>query len=96
MQTEKSKKSKITLPLKREIIRIVDERLKDTLGRDIKELRLVVYELAQAQKRTEQRVEELAQAQKKTEQRLEELAQAQKKTEERLEELAQAQKKTEQ
>jgi len=61
-----------------------------------------VEELAEAQKRTEQRVEELAQAQKKTEERLdrlsqrvEELAEAQKRTEQRLEELAEAQKKTE-
>jgi len=57
-----------------------------------------VEELAQAQKRTEERldrleavVEELAQAQKRTEQRVEELAQAQKRTEERVTELAQAQ-----
>jgi hypothetical protein len=68
-----------------------------------------VEELAQAQQRTEDRVEqlaqsvtELAQAQKRTEQRVEELAQAQKRTEDRVEqlaqsvtELAQAQKRTE-
>jgi predicted transcriptional regulator len=66
-------------------------------------------ELAEAQKRTEQRldslagkVEELAEAQKRTEQRVEELAEAQKRTEQRLdslagkvEELAEAQKRTE-
>ncbi len=53
-------------------------------------------ELAEAQKRTEQRVEELAEAQKRTEQRVEELAEAQKRTEQRVEELAEAQKRTEQ
>ncbi|MBF0201016.1 MAG: DUF3782 domain-containing protein [Desulfamplus sp.] len=45
-------------------------------------------EMAQAQGRTEKRVEELAQAQGKTEKRVEELAQAQGKTEKRVEELA--------
>ena len=69
---------------------------------EFQELRVVVNELAEAQKRTEERVEELAQrmeelaqAQKRTEERVEELAQAQKRTEERVEELAQAQKRTE-
>ncbi|PID58827.1 hypothetical protein CSB45_02170 [candidate division KSB3 bacterium] len=52
-------------------------------------------ELAEAQKRTELRVEELAEAQKRTEIRVEELAEAQKRTEVRLEELAEAQKRTE-
>jgi hypothetical protein len=52
-------------------------------------------ELAQAQARTEARLEELAQAQARTEARLEELAQAQARTEARLEELAQAQIQTE-
>jgi hypothetical protein len=55
-----------------------------------------LHELAQAQARTEQRVEELAQAQARTEQRVEELAQAQARTEQRVEELAQAQARTEQ
>lgn len=75
----------------------------------VKDLGMKTGELAEAQKRTEerldsltQRVEELAQAQKRTEQRVEELAEAQNKTEKRMdsltqrvEELAQAQKKTE-
>jgi len=92
----------------------------ETLQRDMREqyavrrqdfeaLSAVVAELAQAQKRAEERlgrleiaVEELARAQKRTEERVEELAQAQKRAEERLgrleiavEELAQAQKRTE-
>ncbi len=69
---------------------------------DFYKLQNVVYELAEAQKRTEQRVEELAEAQKKTEarldsltQRVEELAEAQKRTEQMVYELAEAQKKTE-
>ncbi|MGQ4892235.1 MAG: hypothetical protein ACP6IP_07070 [Candidatus Njordarchaeia archaeon] len=52
-------------------------------------------ELAEAQKRTEERLNELAEAQKRTEERLNELAEAQKRTEERLNELAEAQKRTE-
>ena len=61
-----------------------------------------IGELAEAQKRTEIRLNELAEAQKRTEQRLdsltekiEALAEAQKKTEIRVNELAEAQKKTE-
>jgi lipid II:glycine glycyltransferase (peptidoglycan interpeptide bridge formation enzyme) len=63
---------------------------------EFNELRLAVLELAEAQKKTEQRVEELAQAQKRTEQRVEELAQAQKETERELKELAKGLKETRQ
>ncbi|MFO1423078.1 MAG: hypothetical protein U1F70_05405 [Candidatus Competibacteraceae bacterium] len=77
---------------------------------DFNQLKDIVRDLAEAQKRTEQRVdtlavrmEELAEAQKRTEQRVEELAEAQKRTEQRvdtlavrMEELAEAQKRTEQ
>ncbi len=77
---------------------------------DFNQLKEIVRDLAEAQKRTEQRVdtlavrmEELAEAQKRTEQRvdtlavrMEELAEAQKRTEQRVEELAEAQKRTEQ
>ena len=52
-------------------------------------LETALAELAEAQKRTEQRVEELAEAQKRTEQRVQELTQAQKRTEERLDRLEQ-------
>ncbi|RMG03770.1 MAG: hypothetical protein D6726_04860 [Nitrospirae bacterium] len=62
---------------------------------EFNELREVVRELAEAQKRTEARVEELGEAQKRTEERVEELAEAQKRTEKRVEELAEAQKRTE-
>jgi len=70
---------------------------------DFNELKEIVRDLAQAQARTEQRldtltaqVDTLAQAQTRTEQRLDELAQAQTRTEQRLDELAQAQTRTEQ
>lgn len=65
-------------------------------------LEAAMAELAQAEARTEKRLEELAQAQARTEERvgrvevaLQELAQAQARTEKRLEELAQAQARTE-
>ncbi|WP_169238425.1 hypothetical protein [Candidatus Roseilinea sp. NK_OTU-006] len=63
---------------------------------DFNELKAIVRELAEAQKRTEQQVEELVEAQKRTEQQVEELAEAQKRTEQQVEELAEAQKRTEQ
>ena len=74
------------------------ETLREEFGvrrTDFDDLKIVVRELAEAQKRTELRVEELAEAQKRTENRIEELAEAQKRTELRVEELAEAQKRTE-
>lgn len=68
-----------------QVVDVVDETVKVS---DFNELKAIVKDLAEAQKKTEKRLEELAQAQQ-------ELAQAQKKTEKRLEELAQAQKRTE-
>jgi len=65
------------------------------LSDDILELPRVVRELAEAQRRTEVRVEELAEAQRRTEVRVEELAEAQRRTEARVEELAEAQRRTE-
>jgi multidrug efflux pump subunit AcrA (membrane-fusion protein) len=62
---------------------------------DFNELKDIVRTLAQAQVRTDLRMEELAQAQSRTEMRMEELAQAQSRTEQRMEELVQAQTRTE-
>jgi DNA repair ATPase RecN len=62
---------------------------------DFNELKDIVRDLAEAQKRTEVKVEELAEAQKRTEVKVEELAEAQKRTEVKVEELAEAQKRTE-
>lgn len=93
----------IKLPLMK-AFELFREEIAETVRKsDFDELKKVVGELAEAQKRTEQRVEELAQAQKKSEERLtrlektvQELAEAQKRTEQRVEELAEAQKRTEQ
>jgi hypothetical protein len=86
------------------IARLVDT-LRDELGigrTDFEELKAIVRDLAQAQARTEVRLEELAQAQAHTEVRLEELAQAQQRTESNMEALrgavhglAEAQQQTE-
>ena len=69
---------------------------------EVRELARAQQNLAEAQQRTEQRVEQLAEAQQRTEQRVEQLAdeqrklaQAQRRTEQRVEQLAQAQQKTE-
>jgi DNA repair exonuclease SbcCD ATPase subunit len=79
-----------------EILGQVYEEVAQTVTKkEFNELKDIVGDLAQAQKRTEDRVNELAQAQTRTEKRLEELAQAQTRTEKRLEELAQAQTRTE-
>lgn len=79
-----------------ETMGVMYEELKNTVTKtEFNELKEVVKELAEAQKRTEQRVEELVEAQKRTELRVEELAEAQKRTELRVEELAEAQKRTE-
>jgi len=90
---------------------IFREEIADTVKKaDFDELKKVVTELIEAQKRTEQTLLELAEAQKRSEERLtrleitvQELAEAQKKAEERLtrlevtvQELIEAQKKTEQ
>ncbi|WJI24068.1 hypothetical protein MZ909_12855 [Thermosynechococcus sp. B0] len=78
-------------------------------AKDFNELKAIVADLAQAQKRTEERVDqltvtvaELAEAQKRTEERVDqltvtvaELAEAQKRTEERVDQLAAAQERTE-
>ncbi|MCX8069081.1 MAG: hypothetical protein N2738_01105, partial [Thermodesulfovibrionales bacterium] len=66
------------------ILTKIYEDMKTTVTRqEFYELHMIVKELAEAQKRTEQRVEELAEAQKRTEKKVEELAEAQKRTEKR-------------
>ncbi|WP_298613984.1 hypothetical protein [uncultured Thermosynechococcus sp.] len=68
---------------------VIHEAYNDLVkARDFSELKSIVGELAQAQKRTEERVDRLALA-------VEELAQAQKRTEERVDQLAAAQERTE-
>ena len=86
------------------IIKIVDERVREirVTREDFDKLTATVNKLAEAQHRTEERLEQLAEAQRRTEERLtrlesvvEQLAEAQHRTEERLEQLAEAQRRTE-
>ena len=71
-----------------EVIAAMYEELKNSVTKvEFNELKEIVSELAEAQKRTELRLEELAEAQKRTELRLEELAEAQKRTEEEVRKL---------
>jgi len=104
-QSKNGRKEKIKETLKKEftdsqadvLAEVITDAYNDLVKTsDFIELKNIVKELAEAQKRTEQRVEELAEAQKRTEQKVEELAEAQKRTEQRVEELAEAQKRTEQ
>ena len=84
------------------VIGAMYEELKNSVTKvEFNELKEVVKDLAEAQKRTELRVEELAEAQKRTELRIEEfaeaqrsLAEAQKRTEVEVRELAKALKDT--
>jgi len=67
------------------ILEEIERQQKERVTKDeFRELKEIVADLAEAQKKTEQRINELADAQKKTEQRINELADAQKKTEEEI------------
>jgi len=76
---QRSREVRITEALRKEIASIVDERIREVrvTREDFSELRTIVRELAEAQKRTEQRVEELAEAQKRTEEEIRILARGQ-------------------
>jgi DNA repair exonuclease SbcCD ATPase subunit len=70
------------------------QRLESVNKEDFRELKGIVKELAEAQKRTEKKVEELAEAQNRTEKRVEELAEAQKQTEKEIKTLIKEHKET--
>ena len=104
MPTSSQTEFRMTPEIRREIVQIVDERLREApvTREDFSELKAIVGKLAEAQERTEGRLERLeatvqvlAEAQQRTERRVEELVVAQQRTEERLEELAAAQQRTE-
>jgi predicted nuclease with TOPRIM domain len=104
MQVARQSMFKITPPIKKEIEKIVEARIKEAhvTKEDFSALKNIVKDLGAAQKRTELKVEELAEAQKRTELKVEELAvsqkelaEAQKRSELRIEALAEAQKRTE-
>ncbi|GAB4542052.1 MAG: hypothetical protein Fur0020_11520 [Thermodesulfovibrionia bacterium] len=76
MQTSRQTGFKITPTVRKEIERIIDDRISKAhvTREDFSELKGIVKELAEAQKRTEARVEELAEAQKRTEEEIRKLA----------------------
>jgi hypothetical protein len=69
--------------------------LRDSIDENVSRLDRGLATLAEAQGRTEARVEQLAEAQTRTEARVEQLAEAQTRTEARVEQLAEAQSRTE-
>ncbi len=104
MQTARQPALRITPAIRKEIVEIIDNRIREVhvTKEDFSELKAIVRdigvkvgELTEAQKRTESRMEELTEAQMRTESRMEELTEAQKRTESRMEELTEAQKRTE-
>ena len=109
-ETINAEAANVIMKLVSKILEFIYEEEKKLVTKvEFNELKEIVRELAEAQKRSEERldklteeVKELAEAQKRSEKRLDklteevkELAEAQKRTEKRVEELAETQKKTE-
>jgi chromosome segregation ATPase len=90
--------------IKSVFLKLFDYLIKERVTKDdfqrltekVEKLADIVAELAEAQKRTDQKFAELAEAQKRTDQKLAELAEAQKRTDQKFAELAEAQKRTDQ
>lgn len=78
---------RITPTVRKELVRIIDNRVKKIQLEELSEIKSIVRDIARAEKRTEARLEELADAQKSSEARLGELADAQKRTEISVEKL---------
>jgi len=97
MGVAKKRSFKITPELRNEIIKIIDERIREVhvTKDDFLELKNIVKELAVNVHTLSLKVEALAEAQRRTEEKVEALAEAQRRTEERLEALAEAQRRTE-
>jgi len=79
------------------IVEMVDMRVREikVTRTDFEDLKSIVRNLAEAQARTELKVEDLVEAQARTERRIEQLAEAQARTERKVEQLAEAQARTE-
>ena len=97
MQTTRQPTLRITPAIRKEIVGIIDNRIREVhvTKEDFSELKAIVRdigvkvgELTEAQKGTERRIDSLTT-------RMEELTEAQKRTETRMEELTEAQKRTE-
>ena len=83
MQASGQREFRITQTIKKEIAKIVDERIREAhvTKEDFTELKAIVRELTEAQKKSEERIGRLEKA-------VEELAEAQKRTEEEIRKLA--------
>ncbi|MBN2372717.1 DUF3782 domain-containing protein [bacterium] len=78
------------------LISEIEKSREESIGKsEFNELKAIVKELAEAQKRTEARVEELAEAQKRTEKEINRLDQGINRLDKAVAELAEAQKRTE-
>jgi len=88
---------KVFTPAQADVLAECVVRANDTLARrsDMHDLQAAMTTLAEAEARTESRLEQLVEAQSHTESRLEQLVEAQSRTESRLEQLAVAQSRTE-
>ncbi len=96
MEMSKAGNFKITPSLRKEIIKIIDERIREAhvTREDLSELKNIVKELAEAQKRTEERLEQLIIRVDQLTARVNQLAEAQNKTEEALRQLIKEHERT--
>ncbi|MCX7948415.1 MAG: hypothetical protein N2504_07515 [candidate division WOR-3 bacterium] len=90
MKASKKVEFKITPEIRKEIIEIVDARIREAhvTREDFSELKQIVKELAEAQKRTESKLEAVVEEQRKLAEEQRKLAEAQRKSEEAIRRLA--------
>jgi hypothetical protein len=96
MQTARQTTLKITPAVRKVLVQIIDQRIKDVhvTKEDFSELKAIVKNIAEIQQRTELKLEEVASWQEKTDLKMEQLVDAQKKTDLKMGQLVDAQKKT--
>jgi len=87
---------KITPTVRKELVQIIDQRIKDVhvTKEDFSELKAIVQDIAVIQRRTELRLEEVADGQKQTDIKIGGLVDAQKQTDLKMGQLVDAQKQT--
>ncbi|OGF61538.1 MAG: hypothetical protein A2Y62_01790 [Candidatus Fischerbacteria bacterium RBG_13_37_8] len=78
------------------LLQVLREDIANTVTKsDFSDLKAIVVDLGEAQKRTANKIEALVEAQRRTESKVEQLAEAQRRTENKVEQLAEAQRRTE-
>ncbi|MCS7279992.1 MAG: hypothetical protein NZ530_08115, partial [Thermodesulfobacteriaceae bacterium] len=95
MKASKKVEFKITPEIRKEIIEIVDARIREAhvTREDFSELKQIVKELAEAQKRTELKLEAVVEEQRKLAEEQRKLAEEQRRFAEELRKLAEEQRK---